>query len=156
MPSLASRQEHCCTFSTCVYRSIYVNMRIYSETMHGCIQVCVVHPKGPLQPPTKASMYAKGHSPGSEEFGQYARFGYDADAARDYGMPMRGQKTLGQVWQPWYATMLEQAGLQGAHAVSDRVQSNQGLLWTLLTDVLSAFLCISVSFHCPLICTIVM
>ena len=82
--------------------------------MHGCIQVCVVHPKGQLQPPTKASMYAKGHSPGSEEFGQYARFGYDADAARDYGMPMRVQKRLGQVWQPWYATMLEQAGLQGA------------------------------------------
>ncbi len=58
-------------------------------------------------------MYAKGHSPGTEEFGQYARFGYDADAARDYGMPMRVAKRLGQLWQPWYEDMLQQAGLQG-------------------------------------------
>ncbi|KAA6420076.1 MAG: hypothetical protein FRX49_09925, partial [Trebouxia sp. A1-2] len=75
-------------------------------------EVCVIHPKAQLQPPTKASMYAKGHSPGTEEFGQYARFGYDADAARDYGMPMRVAKRLGQLWQPWYETMLQQAGLQ--------------------------------------------
>lgn len=77
------------------------------------MQVCVVHPKAQLQSPKKASMYAKGHSPGTEEFGQYARFGYDADAARDFGMPMRVAKRLGQVWQDWYETMLEQGGLQG-------------------------------------------
>ncbi len=88
---------------------------IDNPNSHNGMQVCVVHPKAALQPPKKASMYANGHSPGAEEFGQYARFGYDVDAARDYGMPMRVLKRLGQVWQPWYKGMLEQAGLQGVH-----------------------------------------
>ena len=59
-------------------------------------------------------MYAKGLSPGVEEFRQYIRYGYDADSARNHGMTMRVAKRLGQVWQPWYQSMLEQAGLQGA------------------------------------------
>ncbi len=88
-----------------------------------CIQVCVIHPKAQLQPPTKASMYAKGHSPGAEECGQYARFGYDADAARDYGMPMRVAKRLGQLWQPWYEDMLQQAGLQGRQSLPSQHQT---------------------------------
>ncbi|DBB15097.1 TPA: hypothetical protein ACH3X3_004108 [Trebouxia sp. C0006] len=117
-------------FSMSVFNSTVISTMSHAETgwgldwlwpfLLGCPsekiaiidEVCVIHPKAQLQPPTKASMYAKGHSPGAEECGQYARFGYDADAARDYGMPMRVAKRLGQLWQPWYEDMLQQAGLQ--------------------------------------------
>lgn len=78
-----------------------------------CLQVCVIHPKARLQPPGKASMYSNAHSPGAEEWGQYARFGYDVDSAKNHGMVIQVAKRLGQVWQPWYQGMLEQAGLQG-------------------------------------------
>ena len=77
------------------------------------MQVCVVHPKAELQSPKKASMYASSNSPGAEEFGQYARFGYNEAAVKRHGMQMRVQKKLGQVWQPGYEGMLQQAGLQG-------------------------------------------
>ena len=77
------------------------------------MQVCVVHPRAELQSAKKASMYASGINPETEEYRQYARFGYTAAAPRKYGMNMKGQMMLGQVWQPWYKTMLEQAGLRG-------------------------------------------
>lgn len=77
------------------------------------VQVCVIHPKAQLQPPTKASMYSNAGSPGAEEWGQYARFGYDSDSAKSHGMVIQVAKRLGQLWQPWYQGMLEQAGLQG-------------------------------------------
>ena len=77
------------------------------------MQVCVVHPKASLQPRNKPSMYTPNHNPGGEEYGQYARLGYNADSTGKYGMVPSVQKRLGQVWQPWYETMLQQAGLQG-------------------------------------------
>lgn len=44
-----------------------------------------------------------------------ARWGYDADSTLSLGMPVKVQKTLGQVWHPWYADLLHAAGLQGTH-----------------------------------------
>ena len=77
------------------------------------LQVCVVHPKAPLQPLKKASMYKEGDHPGAEEYAQYVRYGYNADSLKEYNMAMVVQKRLGQVWLPWYEDMLQQAGLKG-------------------------------------------
>ena len=64
-------------------------------------------------------MYAKGYSPGAEEFEHFARYGYDEDSVRNYGMAKwKVANRAGQLWQPWYQGMLEQAGLQGVWKVA--------------------------------------
>lgn len=72
-----------------------------------------MHPKARLQPSNKPSMYFNAPMPGQEEFTQFARFGYNVETAKEGGMAMRVAKRLGQLWQPGYQGMLEQAGLQG-------------------------------------------
>ncbi|KAL0046279.1 hypothetical protein WJX82_007868 [Trebouxia sp. C0006] len=78
--------------------------------------VCVIHPKKTLQREGKTSMYdTNPHFLGwqtEEEKIQFEKYGYAAKPCHDkYGMGYLERARLGQIWQPWYAALMEQGGL---------------------------------------------
>jgi hypothetical protein len=88
-------------------------------------EVCVIHPQKESQPIGKASMYdTMSMQPKAEEASAYKRWHYTSQVLdHRFGMKWREQSRLGQVWQPWYAEMLRQAGLK---AVNERAAIGSG------------------------------
>ncbi|KAL3132160.1 hypothetical protein ABBQ32_008768 [Trebouxia sp. C0010 RCD-2024] len=83
----------------------------YSDNKIAVIdEVCVIHPRQSLQELGKMSMYdtnplLQGWEL-QEEKAQFRKFGYSARRIRRrYKVGYQVKKTLGQVWQPWYADL---------------------------------------------------
>eukprot|EP00891_Asterochloris_glomerata_P006950 jgi/Astpho2/6950/Aster-01812 len=77
-------------------------------------EVCVIHPTKATQSLGKASMYdTMTMLARTEEKSAFKRYHYTGRVLkRKYGMAFKEQVRLGQVWQPWYAALLQQAGLR--------------------------------------------
>ncbi|KAL3156458.1 hypothetical protein ABBQ38_000763 [Trebouxia sp. C0009 RCD-2024] len=95
-------------------------------------EVCVIHPRQSLQELGKMSMYDTNPSLKGwelqEEKAQFRKFGYSARRIRHrYKVGYQVKKSLGQVWQPWYADLQQARNQTGMISAQKGTQDQKKL-----------------------------